>query len=60
MKILGPKEMAVIEKVKITKGCYVSGVFKKVGEIVSVSGNDKAQLLASGKGELVEESGKTK
>jgi hypothetical protein len=42
------------EEIELLDDCYVNGSKKKKGTVVKLSGNDKAQLLGSGRGKRVE------
>jgi len=46
---MNQEEFNKVEKLVITDDVWVAGKPKKVGDEVSVKGNDKVQLLASGK-----------
>ena len=53
-------EFLKVEEIELTDDCWVNGKQEKKGKVVSLSGNDKAQLLASGRGKRVEPKSKEK
>jgi hypothetical protein len=55
MRIMSAEEFNKEESIAIIEDCWVAGKLKKRGDTVKVGGNDKSQLIASGKGVKVEE-----
>ncbi len=49
MPVMSIEEFKAVEELKITDTVWVAGELKKKGDVVKLSGNDKVQLLASGK-----------
>lgn len=60
MRMITEKEFNKPEKLSIIEACLVAGKPVKVGDTVTVSGNDKIQLLASHRAERAGDDSKDK
>ncbi|OGU58299.1 MAG: hypothetical protein A2V66_03670 [Ignavibacteria bacterium RBG_13_36_8] len=66
MRQLTKDEFNAVEEIKLIEPAWVTevgketSVLKKAGDTVKVKGNDKVQLIASGKGERLSPKGEDK